>query len=163
MATSARKSTSSGERSSGAITFALAARVTGLRGIGTSAARTSRTRTRSCSGFAVTTVRKMYRILETMRAKALAPRALRIAELYVSSEKGSPFNQHHNTGKPGGEDVGPPPPETVTPKHQGEVNAKEPKEPIKEGDNHLHELANLTGATKNTQAPVQSAITKVEK
>ena len=57
-----------------------------------------------------------------MSVKTLAPIAPGIRALYVLSTKGSPFEQQHDTGddtKPGGEDVGPPKPETQTPNSKG--------------------------------------------
>jgi hypothetical protein len=88
-----------------------------------------------------------------MSAKTLAPIALGIGALYLLSSKGSPFSQQQqqDAGKPGGEHVGPPEPETDTPNSKAQ-DAKT----LKRRDTDLHNLAGLTGE-------VQKAITKVEK
>jgi hypothetical protein len=95
-----------------------------------------------------------------MSAKTLAPIALGIGALYLLSSKGSPFSQQQqqDAGKPGGEHVGPPEPETDTPNSKAQ-DAKT----LKRRDTDLHNLAGLTGETKNSKSPVQKAITKVEK
>jgi hypothetical protein len=88
-----------------------------------------------------------------MSAKSWAPIALGIGALYLLSSKGSPFSQQQqqDAGKPGGEHVGPPEPETDTPNSKAQ-DAKT----LKRRDTDLHNLAGLTGE-------VQKAITKVEK
>jgi|TARA_B110000914_G_C15192724_1_gene322537 hypothetical protein len=68
-----------------------------------------------------------------MSAKTLAPIALGIGALYLFSTKGSPFEQQQqqDAGKPGGEHVGPPEPETTqTPNSKAVVPVQVPKKHI---------------------------------